>query len=112
VLTKWHITLDYILISFVVLVIFFAIFILYVVTHITENQVSELKATIKSQAKELRKFRRKRDEVRQKLLFKRTDGPKVVEGSAEEMGYGTIDEQIVYNRAMLERIRRVGEYLR
>jgi hypothetical protein len=107
VLTKWHITLDIAIYLGAVVVFFFAILVLYVLTHSYANQISKLKSTIRRQHKALRKLRKKQQEVRNQLGIKGLGGLNAVEveESMEEVGYGTIDKQIVINKAKLKRMR-------
>jgi hypothetical protein len=53
---KWHTTIDTALALCCVVVFFFALLILYVVTHMNASHLSELKATIRAQGRELRKL--------------------------------------------------------
>ncbi|KAE9367594.1 hypothetical protein N431DRAFT_471009 [Stipitochalara longipes BDJ] len=79
--TRWHITFEVALAIACIIVFIFALLVLYVVTHMKEEVISNLKATIRGQKKELkglRKLRRKNEEVRRMLL------PKVDIG--EQMG--------------------------
>jgi len=85
----------------VVIVLFFALLVLYVVTHMNAAQLSELKATNRSQAKELKKLRKKQEEVRRKLLLQSMNKKKGTEGIRERMeDYGTI----VMDRQNMKRI--------
>jgi hypothetical protein len=89
VLRKGHRLADYGL-SFAVAVFFFALLVLYLVTHMNIQLTSELKSTIKSQQKELRKFKRQ-EEARRKMQLKGMKGTVGVQEHVEEMGYdGTL----------------------
>ena len=72
-LTKGHRIVDYGR-SFAVAVFFFALLVLYVVTHMNAQLTSELKSTIKSQQKELRKFGRRQVEARRKMQLRGMKG--------------------------------------
>jgi hypothetical protein len=75
--------------------------VLCILTHSFANQISKLKSTIRRQHKELRKLRKKQQEVKNQLGIKALGGLNAV----GEVGYGTIDQQIVINRAKLKRMR-------
>jgi predicted Holliday junction resolvase-like endonuclease len=68
-------------------VFFFALLVLYVVTHMNIQLTSELKSTIKSLQKELRKSRRQ-EEARRKMQLKGVKGTVGVQEHVEETGYG------------------------
>lgn len=87
VLRKGHRLADYGLSFFAVAVFFFALLVLYVVTHMNAQLTSELKSTIKSQQKELRKFRRQ-EEARREMQLKGIKGTVGVQEHVEETGYG------------------------
>jgi hypothetical protein len=88
VLRKGHRLADYGLSFFAVAVFFFALLVLYVVTHMNAQLTSELKSTIKSQQKKLRKFGRRQAEARRKMQLKGMKGTVGVQEHVEETGYG------------------------
>jgi len=73
---------------FAVALFFFALLVLYVVTHMNAQLTSELKSTIKSQQKKLRKFGRRQAEARRKMQLKGMKGTVGVQEHVEETGYG------------------------
>ena len=71
--SKWHITFEIGLGIGCIVVFIFALLVLLIVTNMNEELISELKATVRGQNKELktlRKIRRKNLEVRRMLLPK------------------------------------------
>jgi hypothetical protein len=86
VVGKWHTTFETGLAVCSAIVLLFALFILYVVTHTNASHLSELKATIKAQQKELRKLRKKTAE--RAMLVQNGNGDlKAVNG------YGAVDDK-------------------
>jgi hypothetical protein len=86
VVGKWHTTFDIALALCSVIVFLFALLVLYVVTHMNASHLSELKATIGAQRKELRKLRRKTME-RAQLIKDRNGDLKAGNG------YGTLGDK-------------------
>jgi hypothetical protein len=90
--------IDSSLVFFLVIVFIFAVLVLYIFKAHERKCIAELKATIRSQTKKLRKFRRKRDEVRKRLLVKEANGTDGVESSAKDVACGNKNGKIVVNR--------------